>query len=66
MQNWLPKLVKSRLSKEAFEEIAKEYLLAEAIVERLSRIIAEPILYALLKNIVLDLSELASANESAE
>ncbi|MDP3483663.1 MAG: DNA topoisomerase (ATP-hydrolyzing) subunit B [Sulfuricella sp.] len=57
---------KEPISKAALEEVAKEFLLAEAIVERLSRIIAEPILYALLKNIVLDLSDLASANESAE
>lgn len=57
---------KESISKAALEEVAKEFLLAEAIVERLSRIIAEPILYALLKNIVLDLSDLASANESAE
>ena len=57
---------KEPISNAALEEVAKEFLLAEAIVERLSRIIAEPILYALLKNIVLDLSDLASANESAE
>ncbi|MBU1979685.1 MAG: DNA topoisomerase (ATP-hydrolyzing) subunit B [Gammaproteobacteria bacterium] len=57
---------KEPISKAALEEVAKEFLLAEAIVERLNRIIAEPILYALLKNIVLDLSDLASANESAE
>jgi len=57
---------KEPISKAALEEVAKEFLLAEAIVERLSRIIAEPILYALLKNIVLDLSDLAPANESAE
>jgi DNA gyrase subunit B len=57
---------KEPISKAALEEVAKEFLLAEAIVERLSRIIAEPILYALLKNIMLDLSDLASANESAE
>jgi DNA gyrase subunit B len=57
---------KEPISKAALEEVAKEFLLAEAIVERLSRFIAEPILYALLKNIVLDLSDLASANESAE
>jgi DNA gyrase subunit B len=57
---------KEPISKAALEEVAKEFLLAEAIVERLSRIIAEPILYALLKNFVLDLSDLASANESAE
>ena len=57
---------KEPISKAALEEVAKEFLLAEAIVERLSRIIAEPILYALLRNIVLDLSDLATANESAE
>jgi DNA gyrase subunit B len=57
---------KEPISKAALEEVAKEFLLAEAIVERLSRIIAEPILYALLKNIVLDLSDLAAATESAE
>ena len=57
---------KEPISKAALEEVAKEFLLAEAIVERLSRIIAEPILYALLKNIELDLSDLESANESAE
>lgn len=57
---------KEPISKAALEEVAKEFLLAEAIVERLSRIIAEPILYALLKNIVLDLSDLVNANESAE
>jgi len=57
---------KEPISKAALEEVAKEFLLAEAIVERLSRIIAEPILYALLKNIELDLKDIASANKSAE
>ena len=54
------------LSKEALEEVAKDFLLAEAIVERLSRVIAEPVLYALLKNVRLNLSDLSAANESAE
>jgi len=54
------------LSKESLEEVAKEFLLAEAIISRLSSIFAEPVLYALLKNPTLDLSNLASANESAE
>ena len=54
------------LSKESLEEVAKEFLLAEAIISRLSSIYAEPVLYALLKNTRLDLSNLASANESAE
>ena len=42
---------KEPISKAALEEVAKEFLLAEAIVERLSRIIAEPMLHALLKNV---------------
>ncbi|MCL4469777.1 MAG: DNA topoisomerase (ATP-hydrolyzing) subunit B [Sulfuricella sp.] len=54
------------LSKESLEEVAKEFLLAEAIISRLSSIYAEPVLYALLKNPNLDLSNLTSANESAE
>ncbi|PWB51058.1 MAG: DNA topoisomerase (ATP-hydrolyzing) subunit B [Nitrosomonadales bacterium] len=55
---------KEPLSKEAFEEIAKEYLLAEAVIERLARVIDREVLQALLKNIVLDLStaELAEAS----
>ncbi|HUW51654.1 MAG TPA: DNA topoisomerase (ATP-hydrolyzing) subunit B [Sulfuricella sp.] len=57
---------KEPISKAALEEVAKEYLLAEAIIERLSRIIAEPVLHALLKNVTLDLSDISSANASAE
>jgi DNA gyrase subunit B len=53
------------LSKEAFEEIAKEYLLSEAVIERLARIIDREILQALLKNIRLDISNAASAENSA-
>ncbi|MEA3155120.1 MAG: gyrase subunit, partial [Betaproteobacteria bacterium] len=37
------------LSREAFEEVAKEYLLAEAVIQRESRLIDEEVLYALLK-----------------
>ena len=54
------------LSKEAFEEIAKEYLLSEAVVDRLSRIIDREILQALLKNVLLDLSSVAAAEKSAQ
>lgn len=58
---------KEPLSKEAFEEIAKEFLLAEAVIERLSRIIDREILQALIKDIVLDLStrELSEASAKA-
>ena len=56
---------KEPLSKEAFEEISKEYLLAEAVIDRLSRVIDREILQALLKNIVLDLSTSELAAKSA-
>lgn len=57
---------KDPISKAALEEVAKEYLLAEAIIERLGRIIEEPVLHALLKNIKLDLNDISNANASAD
>src|ERR1044072_848980 len=46
------------LSREAFEEVAKQYLLAEAVIQRESRLIDEEVLYALLKQApALDLSD---------
>ncbi|MGZ8228288.1 MAG: DNA topoisomerase (ATP-hydrolyzing) subunit B [Burkholderiales bacterium] len=54
------------LSREAFEEVAKEYLLAEAVIQRESRLIDEEVLYALLKQMPeLDLSSQAAAQKSA-
>lgn len=57
---------KEPLSREAFEEIAKEFLLAEAVIERLARIVDRAILEALLGNIVIDLSNAENANSSAK
>lgn len=57
---------KEPISKAALEEVAKEFLLAEAIIERLGRIIEGPVLHALLKNIKLDLSNISNANASAD
>ena len=54
------------LSKEAFEEIAKEYLLSEAVMDRLARIIDRTILQALLKDVVIDLSGEGAAETSAQ
>jgi DNA gyrase subunit B len=54
------------LSKEALEGVAKDFLLAEAVIERLSRIIAEPVLYALLHNATLDLADQNAAEASAQ
>ena len=53
------------LSQQAFEELAKEYLLAEAVIDRLSRVIDKVVLFALLKAPALDLSNLEQAQTSA-
>jgi DNA gyrase subunit B len=53
------------LSKDALEKVAKDYLLAEAVVERLGRIIDPGVLYALLKQPDVDLSDELSAKKSA-
>src|SRR6202171_2029876 len=55
------------LSREAFEELAKEYLLAEAVIQRESRLVDEEVLYALLKESPqLDVSDERTAGESAK
>jgi DNA gyrase subunit B len=54
------------LSREAFEEVAKEYLLAEAVIQRESRLIDEEVLYTLLKRAPqFDLSDEEKARASA-
>ncbi|HYA20228.1 MAG TPA: DNA topoisomerase (ATP-hydrolyzing) subunit B [Burkholderiales bacterium] len=53
------------LNKQTLEKIAKEYLLAEAIIERLSQIVDVAVLYALLKGPDIDLSDAPSAKKSA-
>ena len=54
------------LSREAFEDVAKQYLLAEAVIQRESRLIDEEVLYALLKESPdLDLADQHKAQESA-
>jgi DNA gyrase subunit B len=53
------------MGREALEGIAKEYLLAEAVIDRLSRLIDEGVLHALLKSPNLDLSDMAKAQASA-
>src|SRR5829696_4767732 len=55
------------LSREAFEDVAKQYLLAEAVIQRESRLIDEEVLYALLKQAPdLVLADEKQAKESAE
>ena len=54
------------LSKETLEEVAKQYFLAEAVIDRLSRLIDPAVLQALLVNPNIDLSDLAKAQHSAQ
>jgi DNA gyrase subunit B len=53
------------IGREAFEQVAKEYLLAEAVIERLSRRMDGVVLEALLRCDAIDLREEASAVRSA-
>jgi DNA gyrase subunit B len=55
------------LARETFENVAQEYLLAEAVIQRESRLIDEEVLYALLKHSPeLYLTDEPKARESAE
>jgi DNA gyrase subunit B len=53
------------LTKEALAEVAREYILAEAVIERLSRRIDEEVLHALLRGPELDLATKDGAARSA-
>jgi DNA gyrase subunit B len=53
------------LSKEVLEQVAKEYLLAEAVIERLARLIDPLVLYSLLKHPELNLSSAQAAKSAA-
>ena len=51
---------------EALEHLAKQYLLAEAVIERVSRLVDEDVLHALLtKPVALDLADENAARQSA-
>jgi DNA gyrase subunit B len=54
------------LTRDALAEVAREYILAEAVIERLSRRIDPAVLHALLRGPELDLTDAASAAASAE
>ena len=54
------------LSHDALEQVASQYLLAEAVIERVSRLIDEDVLHALLRRpVTLDLSSESAAQKSA-
>jgi DNA gyrase subunit B len=54
------------LTRDALEALAQEYLLSEAVVDRLSKVIDKAVLFALLKSPQIDLSEINKARASAE
>jgi len=57
---------KRALTPEQFESIAREYLLAEAVVVRLARVIDSGVLYAMLAGTRVDLSTEGAAHLSAQ
>ncbi len=61
----VPGVGRSALSVEALENVARQYLLAEAVIDRVSRLIEPAALYALLTGVRIDLSTPESAAESA-
>ena len=56
---------KPPLAAQTFENVAREYLLAEAVVERLARVIDPAVLYAMLGGVRVDLDTEAAATRSA-
>ena len=53
------------ISPEALEHVARQYLLAEAVIDRLSRLIDAAVLHALLNGVQVDLSTPKAAAETA-
>ena len=56
----------ARLAVQTFENVAREYLLAEAVVERLARLIDPSALYAMLGGVRVELGTEAAATRSAQ
>jgi DNA gyrase subunit B len=61
----IPGTGKPALASETLEHVAREYLLAEAVIERLARITDPAALYALLSGVKIDLATEATARASA-
>ena len=61
----VPRAGAAPLSGEALEKVAREFFLAEAVIERVRRLVDEQVLYALLRGVAIDLSTAPSAEDSA-
>ncbi|MEO8847446.1 MAG: DNA topoisomerase (ATP-hydrolyzing) subunit B [Casimicrobiaceae bacterium] len=57
---------KAPLSAETFDNVARDYFLAEAVVERAARVIDSSALYAMLSGVRVDLGTEVSASRSAQ
>jgi DNA gyrase subunit B len=57
---------KEPMGKEAFEQVAGEYLLAEAVIDRVNRLIPEPVLHAILNGMVIDLTDMNAAQACSD
>jgi DNA gyrase subunit B len=63
----VPKAGASEISGTALEELAREYLLAEAVINRLSHMINPQVLHALIDaNLMIDLADESAAQASAD
>jgi DNA gyrase subunit B len=60
-----PRSGEAPLSGEALEKVAREFFLAEAVIERVRRLVDEQVLYALLGGVAVDLSDAERAEQSA-
>jgi DNA gyrase subunit B len=61
----VPGVGQPALSTEAFENVARQYLLAEAVIERVSRLIDPAALHALLTGVNIELGDQAETERSA-
>src|SRR5450432_4837143 len=61
----VPGVGQEALSTEAFENVARQYLLAEAVIDRVSRLIDPAALHALLTGVRIELDDQAAAERSA-
>jgi DNA gyrase subunit B len=61
----IPRSGAQPLTGDVLGNIAREFFLAEAVIERVRRLVDEQVLYALLRGVRLDLSDQTQARESA-
>ena len=63
---FVPATGQAPLAPETLADVARKFLLAEAVIERLSRVVDAAVLYAMLNGVAIDLRSEAAAAHSAE